>query len=43
MGPIAGHVLARVINDKLLDHDEALFVINLARSLMRYLDAKVSK
>ena len=28
-------------NEELLDHDEALLVINLARSLLRFLDAKL--
>ena len=30
-------------NEELLDHEEALLVINLARSLLRFLDAKISK
>jgi AbiJ N-terminal domain 5/Abortive infection C-terminus len=29
-------------NEEILGHEEALFVINLARSLLRFLDAKVS-
>jgi hypothetical protein len=28
-------------NEELLDQDEALLVINLGRSLLRYLDAKL--
>ena len=30
-------------NEELLDHEEALLVINLARSLLRFLDAKIGK
>jgi hypothetical protein len=30
-------------NEELLDNDEALLVINLARSLLRFLDAKISR
>jgi hypothetical protein len=29
-------------NDELLDHDEALLVINIARSLLRYFDGKIN-
>ena len=29
-------------NEELLGHEEALLVINLARSLIRFLDAKIS-
>ena len=43
MGTLRNNASLAHPNDELLDHDEALFVINLARSLMRYLDAKVSK
>lgn len=43
MGTLRNNASLAHPNDELLGHDEALFVINLARSLLRYLDAKVSK
>lgn len=42
MGTLRNQASLAHPNDELLGDDEALFVINLARSLMRYLDAKVS-
>jgi hypothetical protein len=42
MGTLRNRASLAHPNEELLDHDEALFVINLARSLLRFLDAKFS-
>ena len=42
MGTIRNRASLAHANEELLDHEEALFVINLARSLLRFLDAKLS-
>ena len=42
MGTLRNNTSLAHPNEELLGHDEALFVINLARSLLRFLDAKVS-
>lgn len=41
MGTLRNRASLAHPNEELLDHDEALFVINLARSLLRLLDAKL--
>jgi len=43
MGTLRNRASLAHPNEDLLDHDEALLVINLARSLLRFLDAKLSK
>jgi hypothetical protein len=43
MGTLRNNASLAHPNEELLGHDEALFVINLARSLLRFLDAKVSR
>lgn len=42
MGTLRNRASLAHPNEELLDHDEALFVINLARSLLRFLDSKFS-
>ena len=41
MGTLRNRASLAHPNEELLDHDEALLVINLARSLLRFLDAKL--
>jgi hypothetical protein len=41
MGTLRNRASLAHPNEELLDHEEALFVINLARSLLRFLDAKL--
>ncbi|HPR53653.1 MAG TPA: abortive infection family protein [Deltaproteobacteria bacterium] len=41
MGTLRNNASLAHPNEELLGHDEALFVINLARSLIRFLDAKL--
>lgn len=43
MGTLRNRASLAHPNEELLDHDEALFVINLARSLLRFLDAKFGR
>lgn len=43
MGTIRNRASLAHPNEELLDHDEAMLVINLARSLLRFLDAKLGK
>jgi hypothetical protein len=42
MGTLRNRASLAHPNDELLDHDEALFVINIARSLLSFLDSKFS-
>jgi hypothetical protein len=42
MGTIRNKATLAHPNDELLDDDEALLVINLGRSLLRFLDAKLT-
>lgn len=41
MGTVRNRASLAHPNEELLDHEEALFVINLGRSLLRFLDAKL--
>ena len=41
MGTLRNRASLAHPNEELLDHDEALLVINLARSLLRFLDSKL--
>jgi hypothetical protein len=41
MGTLRNRASLAHPNEELLDHDEALLVINLGRSLLRFLDAKL--
>jgi len=43
MGTLRNRASLAHPNEELLDHDEALFVINLARSLLRFLDSKLGR
>ncbi len=43
MGTLRNRASLAHPNEELLDHDEAYLVINLARSLLRFLDAKLNK
>ena len=43
MGTLRNRASLADPNEDLLDHEEALLVINLARSLLRFLDAKLGK
>ena len=41
MGTVRNRASLAHPNEELLDHEEALLVINLARSLLRFLDEKL--
>jgi len=43
MGTLRNRASLAHPNEELLDREEALFVINLTRSVLRLLDAKLSK
>jgi hypothetical protein len=43
MGTLRNRASLAHPNEELLDHEEGLLVINLARSLLRFLDAKIGK